>query len=113
VRAVLTGALTLALLAPAAGAAEIRGRASWYAEGGRVACGGRFRPDGLTAAHLKLPCGTRLIVTNLANGKSVVVRVTDRGPAKRTGCILDLSRGAAKVLGMIAAGHASVRAQIL
>jgi rare lipoprotein A len=70
-------------------------RASWYFEGARTANGERFRPDGLTAAHRTLPFGTTLRVTY--GGRTVVVRVNDRGPFVRGRC-LDLSRGAARVL---------------
>lgn len=85
-------------------------RASWY--GGnerlarRTASGEVFHPDGMTAAHRTLPLGTHLVVS--ANGRSIVVRVNDRGPAKATGRSLDLSRGAARALGIIRAGTARV-----
>ncbi len=59
---------------------------------------------GLTAAHRTLPFGTLLRVTNRANGRSVVVRIADRGPEAWTGRVLDLSRSAARVLGMERAG---------
>lgn len=83
------------------------GRASWYALHSRTASGERMNPSALTAAHRSLPFGTRLKVTNQRNGKSVVVRINDRGPFVR-GRMLDLSRGAARQIGMIAAGHAAV-----
>jgi rare lipoprotein A len=83
------------------------GRASWYALHSRTASGERMDPSELTAAHRTLPFGTRLKVTNQRNGKSVVVRINDRGPFVR-GRMLDLSRGAARRIGMIDAGHASV-----
>jgi rare lipoprotein A len=83
--------------------------ASWYGGGEglsrRTASGEIFRPDGLTAAHRTLPFGTRLHVS--ANGRSVIVRVNDRGPFAR-GRSLDLSRGAARALGMIGRGTARV-----
>ena len=66
----------------------------------------------LTAAHRSLPFNTLLRVTNLTNGKTVVVRVNDRGPFKE-GRILDLSLGAAKVLDLIPQGTASVRIEVL
>lgn len=59
---------------------------------------------GFTAAHLSLPMGTRIMVTNLSNRRSVVVRIADRGPEAWTGRILDMSRAAAYSLGMIQAG---------
>jgi rare lipoprotein A len=83
-------------------------RASWYgSESGSVtASGERFNPNGLTAAHRSLPFGTRLRVT--WHDRSVVVRVSDRGPAKWTGRCLDLANGAARQLGMIGAGVGTV-----
>lgn len=86
---------------------------SWYHEGARTANGERFKPDGLTAAHRTLPFGTRIKVTRLDNGRSVTVRINDRGPAEWTGRGLDLSRGAAKLLGIIKAGIARVIFDIL
>ena len=75
------------------------GTASWYHEGKRTANGERYRPDGITAAHKKLPFGTRVKVTHKRTGRSVIVRINDRGPFIR-GRIIDLSRGAKRVLGM-------------
>ena len=83
------------------------GRASWYALHSRTASGERMNPSALTAAHRSLPFGTRLKVTNKRNGKSVVVRINDRGPFIR-GRMLDLSRGAARQLGFVSAGQTSV-----
>ncbi len=101
-----------ARLVGGAGARVIR--ASWYGGherlGRRTASGEVFRPDGLTCAHRSLPLGTRLIVS--ANGRSVEVRVNDRGPAAYTGRSIDLSRGAARALGMIGAGTARVTYRI-
>lgn len=87
------------------------GIASWYGPGfaGRkTACGERYKPMGLTAAHRTLPFGTHVKVTNLENDKSVVVRINDRGPYVR-GRIIDLSKGAAKKIGLIATGTAKVK----
>ena len=81
-------------------------RASYYCSGSRTASGERFNPNGFTAAHRTLPFGTRLAVTNPANGRTVVVRINDRGPFVR-GVSLDLARGAAFALGM--RGNATVR----
>src|SRR6266567_5698612 len=64
--------------------------ASFYWEDARTANGEHFYPDGLTAAHRSLPFGTRLRVTSIATGRSVVVRINDRGPAAWTGRGLDL-----------------------
>jgi rare lipoprotein A len=83
------------------------GRASWYALHSRTASGERMNPSALTAAHRSLPFGTKIKVTNQRNGKSVVVRINDRGPFIR-GRMLDLSRGAAQKLGFISSGHTSV-----
>ena len=88
------------------------GRASWYGGGERLGRhtenGERFRPDGLTCAHRTAKFGTRFKVTDLMTGRSVICRVTDRGPFIR-GRVLDLSRGAAQALGIIRRGTASVR----
>ncbi len=90
-----------------------KGKASFYsrrATGTRTANGERLHHDSLTCAHRTYPFGTRLLVTNPANGRQVIVRVTDRGPFVR-GRIIDLSYRAAKELGMIAAGIAMVTVQ--
>jgi rare lipoprotein A len=83
------------------------GRASWYALHSRTASGERMNPSAMTAAHRSLPFGTRVKVTNQRNGRSVVVRINDRGPFVR-GRMLDLSRGAAQKLGFVGAGQANV-----
>jgi len=91
------------------------GRASWYGpgfHGKRTASGERYDKHDLTAAHRTLPHGTRILVTNLSNGRSVTVRINDRGPFAR-GRILDLSYGAAQKIGMIGSGTAPVRITIL
>lgn len=77
--------------------------ASYYWEGRKTASGERFNPDGLTAAHRTLPFGSHVRVTNLHNGRSVTVRINDRGPFIR-GRVIDLARGAARVVGMTGAG---------
>ena len=82
------------------------GRAAFYS-GGRTASGEVTGPNGLTAAHRTLPFGTKVLVTNRLNGKTVVVRIVDRGPYGR-GRIIDLSRAAARELDMISAGTAVV-----
>jgi rare lipoprotein A len=78
----------------------------------RTANGERFDPSQLTAAHRTLPFGTRVKVTNLDNGRHVVVRINDRGPYAK-GRVLDLSRAAASKLGFVAVGTARVRLQVL
>ena len=75
------------------------GGASWYGHGSRTASGERFNPGGMTAAHRSLPFGTRVKVVHRGTGRSVVVRINDRGPFVR-GRIIDLSRGASRALGM-------------
>jgi rare lipoprotein A len=79
------------------------GWASFYKSGRLTANGEHFKPMGLTCAHRKLAFGTKLKVTNLRNGRSVIVRVNDRGPFIK-GRILDLSLGAAKLIGLTASG---------
>lgn len=87
------------------------GLASWYA-GFRTASGESFRADGLTAASRILPFNTRIRVTNLRNGRSVVVRINDRGPYVR-GRIVDLTPRAAATLGMKVHGTAPVYIEIV
>jgi rare lipoprotein A len=82
------------------------GRAAYYG-GGRTASGERSGPNQLTAAHRTLPFGTRVLVTNLRNGQSVIVRINDRGPYGR-GRIIDVSIAAARQLGMIGSGIVKV-----
>lgn len=95
------------ILATSVAASAQCGKASWYALHSRTASGERMNPSAMTAAHRSLPFGTKLRVTNQRNGKSVVVRINDRGPFIR-GRVLDLSRGAAQQLGFISSGHTSV-----
>ena len=83
------------------------GRASWYALTSRTASGERMNPSAMTAAHRCLPFGTKIKVTNRRNGRSVIVRINDRGPFVK-GRMLDLSRAAARKLGFIRSGHTSV-----
>jgi rare lipoprotein A len=87
------------------------GMASYYGdelEGNRTASGERFDPDSLTAAHRTLPFGSKVRVTNLANGQSVVVRINDRGPFGR-GRVIDISHAAAREIGMHRSGTARVK----
>ena len=93
----------------------LNGWASWYGpgfHGGHSASGEAFNPKAMTAAHLTLPFGTQVRVTNLNNGRSVVVRINDRGPYGG-GRILDVSQGAASALGMIESGVVRVRVDVL
>lgn len=90
-----------------------RGRATYYskrATGSRTANGERLHHDSMTCAHRTYPFGTKLKVTNPQNGKSVIVRVTDRGPYGR-GLIIDLSYAAAREIGMLAQGVAMVEVE--
>ena len=96
-------------------ATVLRGRASWYGrrhQGLRTSSGERFNRFKYTCAHKSLPFGTRLRVTNLKTGKSVVVRVSDRGPFRHQR-ILDLAEAAARPLGIVTQGAATVIAQIV
>jgi len=89
------------------------GKASYYSyTKGKTASGSSFDRNLLTAAHRRLPFGTRVRVTDLKTSKSVVVRITDRGPWAR-GRVLDLSLGAARSLGITDRGVAQVRAEVL
>ncbi|MDJ0510418.1 MAG: septal ring lytic transglycosylase RlpA family protein [Crocosphaera sp.] len=92
-----------------------KGMASWYGPGfhGRLTANGeRYNQNGLTAAHKTLPFGTQVRVTNLHNGRSVIVRINDRGPYIH-GRVIDLSKGAANVIGLINSGVAPVQMEIL
>jgi rare lipoprotein A len=89
-----------------------RGNASYYQHGKRTANGEAFNAYGYTAAHRTLPFGTRVRVTNKQNGRSVVVRVNDRGPFI-AGREIDVSRGAAEALGMVGSGVAPVHIEVL
>ena len=91
------------------------GVASYYGRrfhGRLTANGERFNMNAMTAAHKTLPFGTRVRVTNPRNGRSVVVRINDRGPFIK-GRTIDLSRGAATQIGMIARGHARVELEVV
>lgn len=101
-------AFGLALCAAPAIAAGWTGKASYYGLHGRTASGAHV--EAMTAAHRTLPFGTRLRVTNLRNGRSVIVRVSDRGPFIR-GRIVDVSMPAADALGFRSAGVARVRVE--
>lgn len=97
-----------ALLPLSAAKAEQVGSASWYALTSRTASGEMMDPSAMTAAHPSLPFGTKVLVENLTNGQSVVVRINDRGPFVG-GRIIDVSKAAASSLGMIGSGVAKVR----
>ncbi len=100
---------------PAAPTFTQSGLASFYGaahDGKRMASGEKFDPQALTAAHRSLALGSRVVVTNLENNRSVTVTITDRGPFVR-GRIIDLSLAAARALGMIERGVARVRVEAL
>jgi rare lipoprotein A len=105
---------------PAAAAMEQpgvqRGMATFYGneqQGGPTASGERFDKRQMTAAHRTLRLGTRVRVTNTKNGRSVVVRINDRGPYGNRGRIIDLSEAAARRLDMIEAGVVPVIVEVL
>lgn len=87
-------------------------KVSYYATGSHTANGESFNPDGLTAAHKTLPFNTRVRVTNTANGKSVIVRINDRGPFVAGRC-LDLARGAFVSIASINAGVINAQYEVL
>jgi len=89
-----------------------RGLASWYGESQMTASGERFDRHALTAAHRSLRFGTRVRVTNQRNGRSVIVRINDRGPYSHNR-IIDLSEAAARELQMIDAGVVPVTLQVI
>lgn len=94
---------------------DAKGTASWYGgrfHGRKTASGERFNMYALTAAHRTLPFGSIVKVTEVKSGKSVIVRITDRGPfhGRR---IIDLSRGAAQRLGIIKAGTARIKLTVI
>jgi rare lipoprotein A len=130
---VLAGAVAALLLANCSGPAVTRGpvttsvqrsahvhrHATSVADGGSVGTpagsvgvASYYGAGGLTAAHRTLPFGTRVRVTNTANGRSVVVRIADRGPFTR-GRSIDLSHSAAQAVGMTESGTAKVRMEVL
>lgn len=91
------------------------GKASWYGpgfHGKKTSNGERFNMHDLTAAHRTLPLGTRIRVTNMNNGKSVIVRVNDRGPFHGNR-VVDLSKGAANKLGFVQSGMTTVKLETL
>jgi rare lipoprotein A len=96
------------------GTACVSGIASWYGkelQGRRTASGERFNRSDLTAAHPFLPFQTKLLVTNLSNGRTVIVRVNDRGPIGN-GRMIDLSEAAARRLGMTSRGFTLVELRV-
>ncbi|WP_088185290.1 septal ring lytic transglycosylase RlpA family protein [Sphingobium sp. Z007] len=94
---------------------DMLGYASWYGSesGNRTANGERFRAKWITAAHTTLPLPSYVEVTALDTGRTILVRVNDRGPFAGRGRVIDLSRGAAEELGIRALGHAAVRVRFV
>lgn len=94
---------------------DFLGYASWYGNesGSQTANGERFRPDAVTAAHTTLPLPTYAEVTDLATGRTILVRINDRGPFVGGERILDLSKGAAEQLGIRDRGVAAVRVRVV
>jgi rare lipoprotein A len=91
---------------------EMYGIASFYTEGSQTASGEKFDGHKMTAAHPTLPFGTRVRITNVTNGRSVTVRINDRGPFV-AGRVVDVSYSAAESLGMTERGIAKVKLDVL
>jgi rare lipoprotein A len=106
-QALMAGVVCLSVVSMAEAKTQT-GFASYYKSGRRTASGERFNPQDFTAAHRTLPFGTRVLVTNLGNGKSVIVRINDRGPFIRSR-VIDLSLGAAKLVGLTRSGVTRVK----
>lgn len=107
----LLSIITLFLLPSCARKITESGKASYYADkfqGRKTASGEIFRQRRMTAAHKTLPFGTKVKVTNLSNGRTIKVRINDRGPFV-AGRIIDLSKKAARKLGMVNAGVSNVK----
>ena len=108
----VAAAVALSITSFAGVASAQTGSASWYALTSKTANGERCDPNAMTAAHPSLPFNTKVKVENLENGKSVVVRINDRGPFVG-GRIIDVTKAAAKKLGFLNAGVAKVRLTVL
>lgn len=94
---------------------DMLGYATWYGNesGNQTANGERFRPDWITAAHRTLPLPSYVEVTSLDTGQRILVRINDRGPFAGASRIIDLSKGAAELLGVRAKGKAAVRVRVV
>jgi rare lipoprotein A (peptidoglycan hydrolase) len=97
---------------PGSTGAAMSGVASYYWEPQHLASGGRLDPNAMTAAHKTLPFGTHVRVTHLGNGRSVDVRINDRGPYV-AGRVIDLSKAAAGAIGMTKQGTARIKLTVL
>lgn len=115
--AILAAMVAAALGAPATAHVRVfKGEAIYYSDefaGETMACGGKYRPRKMVAAHRKLPCGTTIRVTNRANGRAVTLTVKDRGPFGDKGTIVDVSRRAARKLRFFDDGRAKVRLKVV
>ena len=112
--AILLAFATLSMVGPAAAQAGEEGVANFYSdrfEGKKTASGEVYHKDGLTAALKKLAYGTKVKVTNVANGKSVVVTVNDRMNASNP-AVIDVTRHAAEELGFVGSGKAKVKLEV-
>lgn len=112
--AIVVTLATLSMIGSAAAQAREEGVANFYSdrfEGKKTASGELYDKNALTAAHKKLPYGTKVKVTNVANGKSVVVTVNDR-MASSNSAVIDVTRRAAEDLGFIDAGRAKVTIEV-
>lgn len=114
---VSTAVVAAALGAPAVAHDRVwKGEAIYYSDafaGETMACGGKYRPRKMVAAHRKLPCGTTIRVKNRANGRVVRLTVKDRGPYGDKGTIVDVSRRAARKLRFFDEGRAKVRLTVV
>ena len=112
----MTGLMTsINTLAASRGSSTQSGKASYYHDrfhGRKTASGAAYNKNSLSAAHKTLPLGTQVRVTDARSGKSVVVRINDRGPYAR-GRVIDLSRAAAREIGLVNKGVANVKLEIL
>lgn len=113
---IAVGVLALPVTQAAKARTVLEGKASWYSiecnGGTQTASGERLRDYALTAAHKTLPMGTKVRVTNKRNGKSVVVRINDRGPYIR-GRVIDVTKGVAQRLGFVKEGVVPVVVEVL
>lgn len=117
-RALLIAGIAAAVAAAPATAHDRvwKGEAIYYSDafaGETMACGGKYRPRKMVAAHRKLPCGTSIRVKNRANGRVVVLTVKDRGPYGDKGTIVDVSRRAARKLRFFDDGRTKVRLSVV
>ena len=109
---IIAGAVIFALGSGVGAQETQRGEASFYGDGEPLnkltACRELFSPWKIAAAHRTLPCGAQVQVINLANDRSIIVTINDRGPARRTGRVIDVTKRVAELLGFYRAGVARV-----